>query len=634
MSDEAQAKGIDINENKLGALIGVPFVKISAHKSEGLDHLLDRVDEFVKERERIEEASLNDVQNADNTLAHVDSSLRKLMYSDKIEEKINELSLLLAPDIGRGSGSLSKAEKRGRGGERYLAIKLLEKDRLTEEFIGTLPEQEKIKKTTKQAIADIEKYCGKDSEIVISEQRYVYLRGIIKESVLCRKKQRFSLTESIDNGIMNRFLALPIFLAVLWCIFQLTFTIGAYPQSWLESLFGLASHAAENALEGSPLLQSLVVDGIIGGVGSVFSFVPLIVILFFFLSILEDLGYMSRAAFATDKLLNMFGLHGQSIFPMTLGFGCSVPAILASRTLKSRRDRILTVLVTPMMSCGAKLPIHVLFAGVFFGKNAPNIIILVYLCGIILALLSSLILKHTILRGAPTPFVLELPPYRMPTTRGVLSHVWEKFFLYFKKAGTVILASSILIWCITSFPRFNATEADTNAWTADYYKQAQRPGTDTEKNDEDSLSEYLLVREAEASLEYSAAGRIGYAIEPLFRPLGFNWKMSVATLTSFAAKEVVVSTLGIVYQIGNQEEEGSIGLREALAADTTLGTPEKAPLAAFSFMLFMLIIPPCFAALATIRSELGGKWLAFEWVYLFLLGWVVSFIVFQLGMAL
>jgi ferrous iron transport protein B len=411
------------------------------------------------------------------------------------------------------------------------------------------------------------------------------------------KTADFSITEKIDRVIMNRFLALPIFVLVLYAVFQLTFLIGEYPMAWLESFFGFLSNVLQIVLpEG--YLRSLIVDGIIGGVGGVFSFVPLIVILFFLLSILEDVGYMSRAAFATDKLLHTFGLHGQSIFPMMLGFGCSVPAIMASRTLKNPRDRIITILITPFMSCGAKLTVHVLMAAAFFPGNAANMVMLMYGIGVVLSLISALVLKRTILRGDPTPFVMELPPYRAPTFRGLLWHVWEKTWQYVKKAGTIILASSILIWAITSFPVYNAPP-------------------DLEEGS---------VAEVEAALEHSFAGQLGKAIEPIFSSMGFDWKIAAASVTGFAAKEVIVSTLGILYRVGAEENEESEGLRKALRQD-----PHWSPLTAFVLMLFTLIIPPCFAALATIKAEIGWKWLGFELAFLLILGWALCTIVFQIG---
>jgi ferrous iron transport protein B len=349
------------------------------------------------------------------------------------------------------------------------------------------------------------------------------------------------------------------------------------------------------------------------------SFVPLIVILFFFLSILEDVGYMSRAAFATDKFLHSFGLHGQSVFPMMLGFGCSVPAMLAARTLKSRRDRILTVLITPLMSCGAKLPVYVLLAAAFFPDNAANMVILIYGAGVALSLLCAFVLKATVLSGDPTPFVMELPPYRAPTFRGVLWHVWEKTWMYVKKAGTIILAASILIWAITSFPSYNASDAEYDV-LAESYRQ-EHPGA--AQGEIDAFVETAIVQR---ELEHSAAGRIGHVIEPVFRPLGFDWKLAAASVTGFAAKEVIVSTLGILYRVGTGESEESEGLRNAIREDEHMR-----PLVALVFMLFTLMIPPCFAALAAIKAEIGGKWLAFEICFLLALGWGICFLVYQIG---
>jgi ferrous iron transport protein B len=289
---------------------------------------------------------------------------------------------------------------------------------------------------------------------------------------------------------------------------------------------------------------------------------------------------------------------------MMLGFGCSVPAVLASRTLKSRRDRVITVLVTPMMSCGAKLPIHLLFAAVFFPHNAANMVMLIYAAGAALALLSAFILKRTVLKGEPTPFVMELPPYRLPTAQGILWHVWEKVWEYFKRAGTIIMVSSVLIWAITAFPVYEPSPEEAAGLTEDELATAQAVG----------------------QLENSIAGKIGRTIAPVFAPLGFNWRMSAAVIPGFAAKEIVVSTLGILYKSGVEETEESETLQAALASDGTL-----TPLAGFTFMLFMLLIPPCFAALATIRAEIGWKWLAFETVFLLALGYLVSLAVFQIG---
>lgn len=582
MSDEAEAKGITVDEKSLSTVLGLPMVKTVGPRGSGVDELLDAIDAVVEGR------LVSD---------------RFIQYGEEVESRLKELDALIRADAAFAS----------RFPSRWLAVKLLEKDANAMDRLKAHPQAGAIQSGALSATAWLEKHYGKDAEIVVSEQRYGYIRGAVKENVKIVRKSAFTVTESIDRVVMNPFLALPIFAAVLWSVFQITFLLGEYPMLWLEGFFGFLGSAIESAMpEG--LLRSLLVDGIIGGVGGVFSFVPLIVILFFLLSILEDLGYMSRAAFATDKLLHSFGLHGQSIFPMMLGFGCSVPAIMAARTLKSPRDRIITILVIPFMSCGAKLPVYVLLAAAFFPQNAANMVMLVYIVGVVLALLSALLLKNTILRGDPTPFVMELPPYRAPTARGVVWHVWDKSWQYIKKAGTVILAASVLIWAITTFPVWEPSEAELEALASSVLA------------DEEDSEAWLETAVAEASMAYSVAGRLGKFIEPAVRPLGFDWKVGVATVTGFAAKEVVVSTLGILYRVGIEETEESESLRDALRNDPTWN-----PLVAFVLMLFMLIIPPCFASLATIRAELGWKWLGFSSAYLLTVGWVVGFAVYQIG---
>jgi ferrous iron transport protein B len=585
MSDEAEAKGIRIDDKNLSVTLGIPMIKTVGPRGTGSEELLDSIDALC----------LTTKDNPAGVFAAADSAgqetRRFLDYRIEIEQRLEILEKLIASDAAFAA----------RYPVRWLAVKLLEKDVKAYERLAEHSERETIRAAAAEGVDWIEKHFGKDAELVMAEQRYGYIRGAVRESVQLVKTRDFSLTEAADRIIMNRFLALPIFIAVLWGVFQLTFFLGQFPMNWLETFFGFLSAVLSEAL-GRGLLRSLIVDGIIGGVGGVLSFVPLIVILFFLLSILEDLGYMSRAAFATDKLLHSFGLHGQSVFPMMLGFGCSVPAIMAARILKSRRDRIITVLITPFMSCGAKLPVHVLLAAAFFPRHAANVVMAIYAAGVILSLASAFFLRKTVLRGDPTPFVMELPPYRSPTLRGVLWHVREKTWQYIKKAGTVILAAAILIWAITSFPAY----PDSGSTPAE--DAGSRSGGNTG-----------------TALEYSFAGRIGKAIVPVFRPLGFNWKLAAASVTGFAAKEVIVSTLGILYRVGEEESEDT-GLRSALAED-----PDMSPLVALVFMLFTLVIPPCFAALGTIRAELGWKWVGFEVGFLLTLGWVLCFIVYNIG---
>ncbi|MDR1030875.1 MAG: ferrous iron transport protein B [Treponema sp.] len=595
MSDEAEAKGIHIDDKHLRTTLGIPLVKTVGPKGLGTEALLDCIDQVA---DRFSHSSPPAPTSADRTIS----------YGEEIESKLRGLEGLIAED-----GAFAAQYP-----VRWLAVKLLEKDEDAYSRIKEHAHASAITAYAREATAWIDRHFGKNAEIVVAEQRYGYIRGAVQESVQIMKTVDFSITEAIDKIIMNRFLTLPIFILVLWGVFQLTFILGEYPMLWLETFFSFLSAVLQGLIpEGA--LRSLLVDGIIGGVGGVFSFVPLIVILFFLLSILEDVGYMSRAAFATDKLLHAFGLHGQSIFPMMLGFGCSVPAIMASRTLKNPRDRIITVLITPFMSCGAKLPVHVLLAAALFPNHAANIVMLIYVAGLGLALGSALLLKRTILKGDPTPFVMELPPYRAPTLQGVFWHVWEKTWQYIKKAGTVILASAILIWAITSFPEYHLSE------TA-YQSMAARYMTENPHADEEALEAAINFATTQAALEYSFAGRLGKFIEPVFRPLGFDWKLATASVTGFAAKEVIVSTLGILYRIGTEENEESEGLREAIRHDAHMS-----PLVALVFMLFTLVIPPCFAALATMKAEIGWKWVGFEILFLITLGWLLGCMVYQLG---
>jgi len=554
--DQAESMGLSIDEKQLSRLFGLPIVRTIGPKGVGLTELLDQV---------VAQAS-------------VPASVPVPRYSVDLEAVIGELTRTLATD----------PEFTTQFPSRWMALKLLEKDTDARAKLAGHRQAAEVEATLARGIARLEKAQGRDCEILISEARYGFIHGAAKETVQ-RKVANVTLTERIDALLINRVLGLPFFLLILWGIFQATFTLGAYPQGWLEEFFGWAGDSLKTVMEPG-LLQSLLVDGIIGGVGGVVSFIPLVIILFLFISFLEDTGYMARAAFVMDKFLHIFGLHGQSFLPMMLGFGCSVPAIMAARTLKSTKDRIVTIMVTPFMSCGAKLPVYVLLAGAFFAENAGAAVLSVYLVGVFLALASSWILRKTVLKGETTPFVMELPPYRMPTLRSVAWHVWDKTSQYFRKMSTVIMAASVLIWALTTFPQ--APEGTPPA----------------------------------QAMAQSAAGWIGKAIEPAVAPMGFDWKVGIATITGFAAKEVVVSTMGILYAVGDETGEDEEPLHSALRAD-----PAFNPLVAYVLMLFTLILAPCFAAQATIKAELGWKWLGFYVLMSIVVSWGICTAVYQVG---
>jgi len=570
MSDEAEAKGLRIDVGILSATLGIPLVKTVGTNGKGVEGLLDSVIAVLAKP-----AAALDPSKAPN-------------YGSEIESRLAPLEKAIASD----------REFALRYPPRWLAIKLLENDANARLKLDQHERGAEIAENAEVDKSWLSKHYGKDSEIVITEQRYGYIRGALREAVRKMPVSRVPATEIIDKILMNQVVGLPIFFLIIWGIFKLTFVLGAFPTALLDRFFSLLAAGAQAVIPPG-YLQSLILDGIIHGVGGVFSFVPLIVILFLCISILEDTGYMSRAAFLTDKVLHAFGLHGQSFMPLMLGFGCTVPAIMATRTLKSPRDRIATILAVPFMSCGAKLPVYVLLAGTFFPKNADNVVMAIYLTGVVLSMLSTIFLRKTVLKGKTTPFVMELPPYRLPTWRGIFWHVWGKTWNYMKKAGTVILVASVLIWVITSFPAPKAESLPAGLGSQ-------------------QLAEYRL--------EYSVAGRIGKFIEPAIKPLGFNWKLGVALIPGFTAKELVVSTLGILYGAQTSDGKETETLRQALRAD-----PSMNPLTAIVLMMFILIMPPCFASLATIHAEAGNKWLVFQVIYSLSLAWVVSFIVRVVG---
>lgn len=553
--DQAEAMGLVIDDQQLAKLFGFPIVRTVGTKGQGLEALLDAV---LARADQVQEVPVQ-------------------RYRDDLEEALGRVTAALTTD------STFVAQYPS----RWMALKLLEKDTDARSKLKNHGQAAQVEAALDEAIATLEKFRDRDAEIQVSEARYGFIHGAAKETVR-RQIATTTLTEKIDGLLINRFLGLPLFLLILYGIFQATFTLGAYPQEWLENFFAWAGDSLR-AIMAPGMLQSLVVDGVIGGVGGVLSFIPLVILLFLFISFLEDTGYMARAAFVMDKFLHIFGLHGQSFLPMMLGFGCSVPAIMAARTLRSTKDRIVTIMVTPFMSCGAKLPVYVLLAGAFFAENAGAVVLSIYLIGVFLALASSWVLRRTVLKGETTPFVMELPPYRMPTARSVVWHVWDKTYQYFRKMSTVIMAASVLIWALTTFPQ--APE-----------------GTPTAQ-----------------AMEQSAAGWIGKAMEPLVAPMGFDWKTGIATVTGFAAKEVVVSTFGILYAVGEDTEEEE-PLRAALRND-----PAFSPLTAYVLMLFTLILAPCFAAQATIKAELGWRWLGFYVLMSIVVSWSLCTAVFQIG---
>jgi ferrous iron transport protein B len=594
MSDMAKVRGYEFDLEKMSRFFGARIVQTTGHKGTGMSELLDAIVQTAKEQ--TETAG----ENRGNRVL--------INYGGEIEEEIAKMESLIK----------AKVSLNGKYDPRWLAVKLLENDKEMRATITSSEVQNQIEKS----VSHIEEILGEHPETAIAGRRYGFISGVCQEAARSTIEIRHTMSDKIDAVVTNRVLGLPIFLGLMYLVFQLTFTLGDPPMGWIESLFGWLGDAIAGWWpEGSEsLLKSLLVDGIIGGVGGVVVFLPNILLLFLAIALLEDSGYMARAAFIMDRLMHKIGLHGKSFIPMLIGFGCSVPAIMATRTLENRRDRLATMLVTPLMSCGARLPIYALIIPAFFPHawHAPMLWI-IYLIGISLAVVSAKILRITVLKGESVPFVMELPPYRMPTLKGVLIHMWERGWLYLKKAGTIILGISILLWAMTAFPGLPDSESARF--------QAARQAVQMENTGEEEKAEKLASlenEEKEAALRNSIAGSVGHFLEPLLKPMGFDWKIGTALIGAFAAKEVFVAQLGIFYAIGEADEESET-LRDKLKSNYS-------PLAGFCIMLFCLISAPCMATIAVTRRESNSwRWALFQLGGLTLLAYVLTVLVFQFG---
>jgi ferrous iron transport protein B len=565
MYDALLKHGDAVDHESLARMIGVPIVPTVGKTGSGLRELFARVAQVYEEK--------------DPVTRHI-----HINYGEDLEKGITHVRRSLKNDCLTGK-SLSK---------RYLAIKLLERDPEAETFVAGLPGGTKTLEERNNQASQIEDLLQEDTETAFANARYGFIAGALRETFEPGKRQE-SGTQVIDHIVTNRILGFPVFLLFMWLMFEATFRLGAYPMAWIERLVGLAGGAADHYLKDGPL-KDLLVEGIIGGVGGVIVFLPNILILYLFISFMEDSGYMARAAFIMDKIMHKMGLHGKSFIPLVMGFGCSVPAIMASRTIESRNSRMITMLVNPLMSCSARLPVYVLLTSAFFPGRAGVVMLALYGTGILLAVVMARLFKRFLFNDEDVPFVMELPPYRMPTAKSILIHMWEKAKQYLRKMGGIILAASIIIWFLGYYPL--------------------QPGEE----------------DASVRQQNSYIGQIGQTIQPALAPLGFDWKMSVSLLTGMAAKEVVVSTLSVLYT-GNAEEEElqtlPLRLRQDRAAD---GSPVFSPLTALSLMFFVLIYFPCIATVTAIAKESHSwKWGMFVIVYTCLLAWLVSFAVYQAG---
>ena len=590
MIDEVQEKGITIEMKQLQTLLGCHIIPTSAKKKTGLDSLLDHVIRVF----------LHDIRIRKN----------KLFFRPELEASVDKITSLL-----------SHQKELGLYNARWLAIKLLENDREVYTLVQQYPVWVKVELALQDAIREAEHLHDSEPEILITEDRHSFIHGAVKECVRQPEEGRATVTDYIDMVVLNRVLGLPVFLLVVWGIFQMTFTVGALFTGWLALFFSSIASAIGPFLQ-NDTLRSIVVDGIIAGVGGVLIFLPNIVLLFIGLSFLEASGYMARAAFVIDRVMHRFGLHGKSFIPLITGFGCSIPAIMATRTLKSQTDRLVTIMIIPFMSCGAKLPVYVMLSAAFFAPAvAGNVMFGIYFLGIAVGLWTAWLLKSTILKVDSEPFVMELPPYRWPTLSSVLFQAKMKALMYIKKAGTLILSAVIIIWAASNYPHQPALDETLALETA------RIAGSSLSAAEKDARKKVLDAGIKSEQLEYSLAGRAGKVLEPLIRPLGFDWRIGIALVTGLAAKEVVVSTMGTIYSIG-QSSGAPRELKSILRSD-----PSFSRATALSLMVFVLLYIPCVAAIGVMKKEVG-RWrpVLLYSVYSLSVAWVLSFAVYRIAL--
>lgn len=569
MMDAAEARGKRIDVELLSQLLGMPVVPLVARRGHGITELLEAV-----------------VQAAD--------------AEQKPQARIN-FGPELEPHIARLEEVIIRSDAAGNLPARWLAVKLLENDSQIRQRFEQLGEPGRaILKLADDERRHLRQIIGDDAEVAIADRRYGFVSGACREAVSDIHLRRTDWSERVDAVVTNRVIGLPVFFLFMWLMFELVFRLGNPLMNLLDNFFvWLAVVARAIIPPGS--LQSLIADGVIGGVGGVLVFLPNILLLFLAISFLEDSGYMSRAAFVIDRVMHQVGLHGKSFISMLIGFGCTVPAILSTRMLESPRERLVTMLVVPLMSCGARLPVYILLAGTFFTPSmAGKLIFVIYALGVLLALLMARLFSSYLLKAPAQPFVMELPPYRWPTLKGTAVHMWDRGWMYLKKAGTTILAMSICMWFLLSHPALPSPAPGAPVMTSE--------------------------QEAQATIAHSYAGRLGKVFEPVLKPLGFDYRIGTALFAGVAAKEIIVSTFSTMYSLGKTDAE-SHELRDALRRD-----PVFTPLVAFTLMVFVLIYIPCASTVAAIYKETcSWRWTAFAVAYTCTLAWVVSFIVYQVG---
>lgn len=597
MYDELEASGNKLDYLKLSQLFGVPMVPTVCRKGEGVDKLFHVIigiyegsDFQTQKKAEIRTEVLEDLRDWHETYVP-DHKFGSHSEEEHIRLRgiFRHIHINHGPELERSIQAVKKLisvneQIRHKYSTRFLAIKLLEDDKDIELFVETLPNGGEILALRDKEVQRIYNVMNEDSEQAITDAKYGFITGALKETFTDNHMEKEQTTRVIDSIVTHRIWGYPIFFLFLYIMFEGTFVLGDYPMQGIEWLVDQLGNLIRNNMAEGPL-KDMLVDGIIGGVGGVIVFLPNILILYFFISVMEDSGYMARAAFIMDKIMHRMGLHGKSFIPLIMGFGCNVPAIMASRTIEDRKCRLITMLVNPLMSCSARLPIYLVMVGAFFPNQASFVLLCIYATGIILAVLMARLFSKFLVKGDDAPFVMELPPYRMPTTKSILRHTWEKGAQYLKKMGGIIMIASIIIWFLGYYPQHDA---------------------------------YETVAEQQ---ENSYIGQIGKAVEPVIEPLGFDWKLGIGLISGVGAKELVVSTLGVLYT--NEEDVENVNLSNRIPIT---------PLAALAYMLFVLIYFPCIATLAAIKQESGSwKWALFAAGYTTVLAWCIAFVVYQLG---
>lgn len=598
MFDALQHSGNTLDYKKLGQLFGVPIVPTISRTGKGIDNLFHVIiglyegADFMGQKEEIQDEAMREYREWHDKYVpdHKYGSHEDETHEFDGKSYIRHIHINHGPELERSIDAVKeeicKDENiRYKYSTRFLAIKLLENDKdIEQRVIATLPNGKEVIRIRDREAERIRLSMNEDSEQAITDAKYGFITGALKETFTEKNQNTEMFTRIVDSIVTHRIWGFPIFFVFLYLMFECTFVFGEYPKGWIEWIVKQIAVLAETFIPAGPV-KDLIVDGIIGGVGGVIVFLPNILLLYVFISFMEDSGYMARAAFIMDKIMHKMGLHGKSFIPLIMGFGCNVPAIMASRIIESRKSRLVTILINPLISCSARLPIYLVMIGAFFPSKASLVLLSIYVIGILLAVLMARIFSRFIVKGDDAPFVMELPPYRMPTLKSVLRHTWEKGAQYLKKMGGIIMVASIIIWFLGYYPNHNA---------------------------------YTTTAEQQ---ENSYIGQIGKAIEPVIEPLGFDWKMGIGLLSGIGAKELVVSSLGVLYT--NNDDINSVDLSERIPIT---------PLVAYGYMLFILIYFPCVATVAAIKNESGSwKWAAFTICYTTLLAWVVAFLVHQVG---